>query len=137
MAVGCGGGDNTASIGQAGEKAKAARVVEIRQVDSLLFEPASIEVKANETVTLRIVNGGSIIHEFFLGDAKAQDSHNEEMEDMGSMPMDMADTPNSVTVDPGATEELTWTFPDKGTVQFGCHQPGHYGGGMKGTVTVT
>ncbi len=37
---------------------------------------------------------------------------------------------------PGATKEITWTFPQKGAVDFGCHEPGHYGKGMKGKVTV-
>jgi uncharacterized cupredoxin-like copper-binding protein len=30
----------------------------------------------------------------------------------------------------------TWTFEDPGDLIFGCHVPGHYAYGMRGTVTV-
>ncbi len=134
--LGC-GSDSSQDVGRAADKATATRVVEIRQVDALRFEPASIEVKASETVTLRVTNEGTLIHEFFLGDQKAHDERNAEMQDMGTSPMKMADLANSLNVEPGTTEELTWTFPAEGTVQFGCHQPGHYDDGMKGTAQVS
>lgn len=132
---GC-GGDTSAGIGQAADKATASRVIEVRQLEELRFEPASIEVGAGETVTFRITNAGTLVHEFFLGDQKAHDKHDESMSAMGSEPMKMAAEPNAVTVDPGGTAEVTWAFPEKGTVQFACHQPGHYDDGMKGTVNV-
>jgi len=133
--VACGGSSDSA-IGKAGDKAKASRVLEVHQLDTHRFEPASLQVKAGETVTLRITNTGSQIHEFFLGDKKAQTAHNKEMQAMGSNPMKMTDTANAVTIDPGASKELTWTFPKSGTVDFGCHEPGHYLDGMFGSVKV-
>ena len=133
--VGC-GDSGSGGIGQAGDKAKATRTVEIRQVDALRFEPSAIEVKPDETVTIRVTNTGTLIHEFFLGDSKAQNERKKLMTGMGSSPMNMPDMSNSVTLDPGASEELTWTFPKKGKVEFGCHQPGHHDKGMKGTFTV-
>ena len=36
----------------------------------------------------------------------------------------------------GETMELTWRFGENGIVIFGCHEPGHYAGGMQGQVTV-
>jgi len=135
--VGCGGSDSSESVGQPGDKAKATRVLEIRQVNGRRFEPDSLDVKAAETVTLRVTNAGSQIHEFFLGNTKAQKARDDEMKAMGPEPMKMADMSNSLTIEPGATEELTWTFSEKGSVPFGCHQPGHFGEGMKGTIKVT
>jgi uncharacterized cupredoxin-like copper-binding protein len=43
---------------------------------------------------------------------------------------------DGITVDPGKTGELTHTFDRTGTVEIGCHQPGHYAAGMKLAVTV-
>ncbi len=133
--AGCGGGGD--DIGEAGDKAKATRVVEVRMSDQPKFEPALIPVKPSETVTIRVTNTGKRIHEFYLGNQDAQEERQSEMKDMGSAPMNMADKPNSVTVDPGATEEITWTFPKKGAVQYGCHQPGDYDKGMRGEVKVS
>jgi len=134
--AGCGGGDS-AGIGGPGEKAKATRVIEVRQSDKSSFEPKLIVVKPSETVTLRITNKGTRIHDFFLGGEKEQKDHNKEMESVGGAPRNTADQPNSVTIEPGATEELTWTFPKSGTVKFGCHQPGDFDKGMKGEVKVS
>jgi len=135
--AGCGSdSDSSDDIGQAGDKAKAARVVEVRQLDALRFEPATIGVKGGETVTFRVTNTGKLIHEFFLGDKKAHDARDKEMKGMGAEPMKMADVANSLNIEPGATEELTWTFPEKGTVEFACHEPGHHADGMKGTIKV-
>ncbi len=133
--AGCGGGGD--DIGEAADKAKAARVVEVRLSDQPKFEPSLIPVKPSETVTLRITNTGKRIHEFHLGNQDDQKERQEDMQGMGSNPMNMPDTARSVTVDPGATEEITWTFPKKGAVQYGCHQPGDYDKGMKGEVKVS
>jgi uncharacterized cupredoxin-like copper-binding protein len=46
------------------------------------------------------------------------------------------DQPNVVTIPAGETIELSWTFTEAGTVLIGCHQPGHYAGGMKGQISV-
>jgi len=135
LLVGC-GSDSATDIGKAAEKAKASRVIEIRQLDTHRFDPANVQVKAGETVTLHITNTGSQIHEFFLGVKKDQDARDTEMKGMGSNPMKMPNTVNDVTVDPGGSGDITWTFAKKGTVDFGCHEPGHYADGMKGTITV-
>lgn len=133
--LGC-GGDSEADVGQPGDKARSSRTVEVRQVNGMRFEPSSVEVSASETVTFKITNTGTQIHEFFLGDQKAQDARDDEMKSMGAAPMKMPDLTNGVTVEPGETKELAWTFPEKGTVAFACHQPGHYSAGMKGTAKV-
>jgi uncharacterized cupredoxin-like copper-binding protein len=135
LLFGC--GDSSSGYGKRGDATKAARTIEIRQVDPYAFDPASLDVKPGETVTFKVTNTGAQLHEFVLGDAKVQDDHEKEMKDMAPENMKMADTANAVDVDPGETKELTWTFPKKGTVIFGCHVPQHYAGGMKGTITVS
>jgi uncharacterized cupredoxin-like copper-binding protein len=46
------------------------------------------------------------------------------------------DLPDSVTLQPGETKQLTWRFSDGGTFEYACHEPGHYEGGMRGQITV-
>jgi uncharacterized cupredoxin-like copper-binding protein len=36
----------------------------------------------------------------------------------------------------GAIAETTFTFEGPGTLIFGCHLPGHYDYGMRGTVRI-
>jgi hypothetical protein len=50
---------------------------------------------------------------------------------------DMMDMGNAVTVPPGKTKALTWRFDNVGEVLFGCHEPGHYEGGMVGSIEVS
>ncbi len=80
--LGCGSSDS-GSIGQAAEGASASRVIEVRQLQELKFEPATVAVKAGETVTFRITNAGTQVHEFFIGDQKAHDEHDDSMAAMG------------------------------------------------------
>ena len=129
----CGDGDSDEAGGGGGGRQTADRVVEVRMLAGR-FEPASIAVKAGETITFRLVNQDTTIHEFTLGDEDKQAEREKMMAAMGSAPMEMDDEVDSITVQGGATEELTWTFEDAGTVFYGCHQPGHYAAGEKGTI---
>ena len=45
--------------------------------------------------------------------------------------------PNAVDVPAGTTVRLVYTFDQPGTLEYGCHVPGHYPAGMRGTITVT
>jgi uncharacterized cupredoxin-like copper-binding protein len=42
----------------------------------------------------------------------------------------------ALELEPGETEETFVTFDEAGEILFACHEPGHYDGGMVGTVTV-
>ena len=128
--------DDTSSefvFGEPADPADADRTIEISALDSFAFEPAELTVAAGETVTFRIVNDGSLVHDFTLGDQATQDEHEAEMAEMEGMAHDQ---PNVVTIPAGETIELSWTFTEAGTVLIGCHQPGHYAGGMKGQISV-
>ncbi|MDX1299950.1 MAG: cupredoxin family protein [Pseudomonas sp.] len=145
-------------IGQPGDAKKAGRTIEIRMGD-IFFEPKSIDIKAGETVRFVLKNEGSLLHEFNLGMAAAHAAHQKEMAAMfqnGTLPptaaqhmsnmghamsgMKMAgmqhDEPNSVLIEPGATEELVWTFTKAKGLEFACNIPGHYQSGMVGKVNV-
>jgi uncharacterized cupredoxin-like copper-binding protein len=97
------------------------------------MEPTSMTVPAGIPVTFVITNTGAIDHEFVLGDEEAQAEHEAEMAAGGMR----HDEPEGVAVAPGESKELTYTFTEAGETLAGCHFPGHYGGGMKATITVT
>lgn len=114
------------------ESAAATRI-EVTLTDALRMEPASMTVPAGVPVTFVVTNAGALEHEFYLGDEAAQMDHEEEMA-MGGM---AHGDPSGISVAPGTTEELTFTFPAAGAVLAGCHVAGHYLGGMKADITVT
>ena len=43
---------------------------------------------------------------------------------------------NTITVKPGETKELIWTFDDAWQIEVACNIPGHYQGGMHSPVSV-
>ena len=84
-----------------------------------------------------VTNTGATVHEFTLGDEATQDEHEAEMTEM----MEEGETmehgePNTLSLEPGESGELTWHFTEGGEVLYACHQPGHYAGGMVGSVDV-
>lgn len=110
------------------------RTIEIDMVD-IAFAPESIDVAAGETVRFVFSNSGEVAHDAFIGDDRAQDDHAADMaDDHGGHDAD----DEGITVEPGDTAELTHTFDagDDGLL-IGCHQPGHYDGGMVATIDVT
>lgn len=113
----------------------AAQRVEVSLTDQMRIEPESMTVPAGVPVTFVVTNVGSIDHEFYLGDEDMQMHHEEEMAEMGGMMGH--DEENGISVEPGQTKELTWTF-DMGDLWLaGCHVPGHYPAGMRAVITVT
>jgi uncharacterized cupredoxin-like copper-binding protein len=130
--VACGGGGAETQQGTGEE-----RVVRIEALDSLAFEPDQISVAAGETVRFVVTNPGVSLHEFVLGPEFVQAAH-EEMSEMGGEHGGHVEGQlAAVELPSGATEEVVVTFEEAGEVLFGCHEPGHYDGGMVGTVTVS
>ena len=107
--------------------------IEVSLTDALKIEPAAMTVPAGVPVTFVVTNTGTVDHEFYLGDEEAQAEHEQEMTDMGGM---THDEPEGISVKPGETKELTYTFAAPGETLAGCHVVGHYGGGMKATIAV-
>lgn len=109
------------------------RTIEVRMGDDLRFDPATIDVEPGETVRFELINEGEAVHEFLIGDEAAQAEFEEEMAS-GEM---HHDTDAGMAVDPGQTETFDYTFPDTAEkLLAGCHEPGHYDGGMVANITV-
>jgi len=127
-------GDTEYEFGQPGDVTSIDRLIKIVQLDRFRFDPNDISISTGDTIRFQVSNQGTLPHEFVIGDKEFQEEHERLMAEMeGEMP---ADTPNSINVEPGAQQSLTWTFTSPGTVFFACHVSGHYGAGMVGSVHV-
>lgn len=113
----------------------APATIAVTLTDVMRIEPMAMEVRAGEPMTFIVTNAGKIVHEFTLGDADTQDEHEQEMIAMGGMGM-TSDEPNAISVAPGETKELVFTFEMPGSSFAGCHVMGHYPAGMKATISV-
>jgi len=124
----------SSGLGGPADADSATRTIEITTHDNMTFQPSHITVSRGETVAFVVTNSGQAVHEFTLGDAAMQQAHATEMAQMGD---GMAHAgANTLTLQPGETKQLTWRFGDPGTLEYGCHEPGHYSAGMRGQITV-
>lgn len=111
----------------------ADRVVRVAALDQLAFDPPVINVAVDETVAFEVTNPGTTAHEFMLGPKAMQAYHGDQMaQTPGQM---MSDSPHVLSLEPGETETIAMRFVGEGELEYGCHVPGHYEGGMVGTVT--
>ena len=119
--------------GIAAEESEATRTVEVAMKDSMEFVPASVSVEEGETVKFVVTNDGKLMHEFVLGTEESNDEHAEMMMKFPGMEHD---EPYMAHVEPGNTQELTWTFNRAGDFAFACLIAGHYQAGMVGDLDV-
>jgi uncharacterized cupredoxin-like copper-binding protein len=112
---------------------QVSRTIQVEATDTLRFAPDELTVAAGETIAFEIRNPGFVPHEFFVGTAAEQAEHEREM--AAGAPMHAE--PGQVDVPAGQTARLVYTFGQPGTREYGCHVPGHYAGGMRGTITIT
>jgi uncharacterized cupredoxin-like copper-binding protein len=94
------------------------------------FSTEALEVEPGRTVRFVLRNLDPIDHEFILGDQAVQQRHED-----GTEPYHPP-RPGEVTVLAGTTATTTYTFGEPGGLLFGCHLPGHWDYGMRGTVRV-
>ena len=122
------------AYGHFGAGTGPAHVIHIRALDTLRFEPASIVVTRGETVKFVVTNTGKLAHEFVIGDAAVQAEHEKEMQAMPGISMEH--DVNGISLPPGQTRELVWTFTRDGTVEYACHVPGHFAADMLGRIII-
>ena len=133
-ACGAGSGTGQAVGSPLHVTASGPHVIEIQMTDDLRFVPDRIRVDVGQTVKFLATNRSSAEHEFFLGDAAAQDEHEAEMR--AGTNANMHFRPDDMVLMPGSSNQLTYTFAKLGELIFGCHQSGHYVAGMRGTIEV-
>jgi len=125
--------DSHSPAGGPGDPAKVSKVIQVRMLDNMRFEPAQIEVRSGQTVKFVVTNTGKIRHEFGVGTHDEQAAHAEMM--LADPDMKHEDG-SIVTVEPGQTKELIWHFGKPGRYEAACQMPGHYPAGMMSTIVV-
>lgn len=95
------------------------------------FSPAAVEVAAGTTVRFVVKNLDPIAHELIVGDAATQDRHERGADS------DHGELVGEVSIKAGETAETTFVFDRPGSVAFGCHLPGHWNYGMRGSIAVS
>ena len=95
------------------------------------FSIAHLDIPAGTTVRFVIHNTDPIDHEFIVGSAVVQYyvEHSTERVHHG--------VAGQVSVPAGTTRETTYRFGRPQPLLFGCHLPGHYAYGMRGSITVS
>jgi len=112
-----------------GARASGPQTVEIT-VHHSRFDPSAVRVRPGATVRFVVHNTDPIEHEFIVGDQAVQDMH-----EVGTDALHQG--PGAVSVRPESTAETVYTFPTTGHLLFGCHLPGHWAYGMRGTIAIT
>jgi len=123
------------AFGEPGKAAKVNRTIAITMRD-LSFDPSSVRVKQGETIRFAVANAGPVDHDFTIGDAKAEAEHRAEMVEMLAKGMTHGDEANAIMLKPGESKALIWKFSKAGKFEFDCNVPGHWEGGMRGTIDV-
>jgi uncharacterized cupredoxin-like copper-binding protein len=110
-------------------RADDARTVEL-VVEHSHFAPDTLTVRAGQEVRFVMVNDDPIDHELIIGPMSVQREH-ERGHDTHHDGSDGA-----VSVPANSRGTTTYVFDEAGTIYFGCHLPGHWDYGMRGTITV-
>jgi uncharacterized cupredoxin-like copper-binding protein len=141
------GGGVAASSGEDSGESGDVRTIEVEMVDNA-FSPERVEVSSGETVRFVFSNEGNVTHDAVVGDEADHAEHEDEMREaeresedgeMGGMGhgSEAEGDEGAITVEPGATGELTYTVGSSAAVLIGCHEPGHYAAGMKLALDLT
>jgi Cu+-exporting ATPase len=110
------------------------RTITLTVNDQLRFAPGVVTARVGETIAFRVTNTGAVAHELVIGDESIQQTHELDMA-AGGMAM-ANDTSYAIDVPAGQTATMVYTFDKPGRLIYGCHVPGHYAVGMRGTITV-
>jgi uncharacterized cupredoxin-like copper-binding protein len=121
--AGCGGGEGPQS--RPGE----IRTV-VLDVHHSKFSPSSLTVRRGQAVRFVVDNRDPIPHELIVGDQAVQERHEKGTE------AHHGERAGEVSVPAGGRAETTVTFARPGRLLFGCHLPGHWAYGMRGTIEV-
>lgn len=121
------------SVGREGRPQDVTQTIQIDMHDQNRFTPNRVEIKAGETVRFFIRNVGQIQHEFVIGTEKELLEHAEMMKGAPHM---AHDDPNMISLKPRQRGGVVWHFDKPGTYYYGCLEPGHFEGGMVGTIVV-
>jgi len=120
---------STGPVGSPAEHSESSEVINVSLTDEMkiTFDRELSSIKSGTVIQFIVKNVGKIPHEFSIGNQSEQREHAEMMRKMPGMTHSDG---NTMTVEPGMTETLTWDFEGDDVVVFACNIPGHYEAGM-------
>lgn len=125
-------GHGSSKAGKPGQESEVDRTVKVEANDNMRFIHDPLLVSDGETIKFVITNTGAIAHEFSIGTKDEHKAHGKMM--MANPEMHHGPGGASITVAPGETETLIWSFAKAGKVEAACNMPGHYQAGMHSPV---
>ena len=120
--------------GQPGKEENISRVIEVRADDSMRFTHEPFNIKEGETIKFVVTNKGEVPHEFAIGTKDEHVEHGKMM--MNNPTMHHGPGGNAITIKPGGTQALIWTFENAWQIEVACNIPGHYQAGMHSSVKI-
>lgn len=121
--------------GEPGVAEEVTKTIKLETVDAMRFNFERLpEINSGDVVRFVVTNKGQINHEFSIGNAAEQKSHQAMMRQMPDM---VHEDGNSITVKPGETRELIWKFKGDPKVVFACNIPGHAEAGMTHSMNLS
>lgn len=125
-------GHGSSLAGKPGKEADVDRIIKVEANDSMRFMHDPLKIKNGETIKFVITNTGAVKHEFSIGTKDEHMVHGKMM--MANPDMHHGPGGSSITIEPGKTETLIWSFEEAWEVQAACNIPGHYQAGMHSPV---
>ncbi|WP_250657148.1 cupredoxin domain-containing protein [Alkalimarinus coralli] len=120
--------------GKPGEESSVSRTIIVTADDSMRFTHEPFNIQDGETIKFVVTNKGAIPHEFAIGTKDEHMEHGQMM--MANPTMHHGPGGNAITVQPGETETLIWTFENAWQIEAACNIPGHYQAGMHSSVNI-
>jgi uncharacterized cupredoxin-like copper-binding protein len=114
--VACAGGGGGGGAKPAGGPGGAGQNFEVRALDTMRFEPATLSIRTGSPVSITLNNVGVIVHDLTI-------------DNMGGQSF-------QVLANGGQRANGQFTPSSAGAIEFYCSQPGHKEAGMAGTLTV-
>jgi len=118
--------------GKPGKENEVSRTIKVEASDKMRFSHEPFNIKDGETIKFIVSNKGAIPHEFSIGTKDEHESHGKMM--MANPNMHHGPGGASITIKPGTTESLIWSFEKAWKVEAACNIPGHYQAGMRSPV---
>ncbi len=120
--------------GLPGKEEQVTRVIEVKADDSMRFIHEPFNIKDGETIKFLVENKGAMSHEFAIGTKDEHFDHGKMM--MNNPTMHHGPGGNAITIKPGETQALIWTFENAWQIEVACNIPGHYQAGMHSSVKI-
>lgn len=117
------------AYGSPGLASDVNKTIHVQATDQMRLLFDSTQIRVGDVVRFVVTNSGKVPHEFGIMDQAGQRQHAQEMM---QMPMMEHQDANMVSLKPGETRTLIWSFKQVKTrnLVFACNLPGHYQSGM-------